>query len=249
MTSDLPALRVALAVEGVTDYAILVALIARLIDWRATTFSYLQPEFSATFEPAGYAQGGWSFLYRWCRTTAELNGPNGLEDNVLFLNHDVLVVQIDADVAGRDYQSGHIEDPANDLPCAQPCPPVSDTTAALRKVVLRWLNTPQSPPRLVICIPAQCLETWLLAGLYPTDRNTQSPDLECLPCPEGRLANKPKAGRLISGNTKNRLVYQQRAREFANQWPGVTRHCTEALRFEQDLMSTTRDHQTPPSPI
>jgi hypothetical protein len=248
VTSDLPALRVALAVEGATDYAILETLIARLIDWRATTFSYLQPESSAAFELGGYAQGGWSFLYRWCRATAELNGPNGLEDNFLFLNHDVLVVQIDADVARSNYRAGHIEDPADDLPCAQPCPPVSDTTDALRKVVLRWLNTPHSPPRLVFCVPAQCLETWLLAGLYPTDRNLQFPDLECRPCPERQLANKPKPGRLINSNTKNRPVYQQRAGELPDQWPYVTRHCVEALRFEQDLISTTRGPSTPPSP-
>ena len=111
------------------------------------TFSDLQPESSEAFALGGYARGGWSFLYRRCRATAELNGPNGLEDNFLFLNHDVLVVQIDADVARSNDRAGHIEDPTDD------------------------------------------------------------------------------------------------------QWPCVTRHCVEALRFEQDLLSTTRGPSTPPSPI
>ena len=48
-------------------------------------------------------------------------------------NHDVLIVQADADVAGETDAGGNIRDaPCNDLPREEHCPPPDRTTNALR---------------------------------------------------------------------------------------------------------------------
>lgn len=56
-------------------------------------------------------------------------------------NHDILIIHVDADVAGETYANGNIKDaPHEDLPCEEPCPPPDRTTNALRAVILNWLG-------------------------------------------------------------------------------------------------------------
>lgn len=235
MTSDTPVLRVALVVEGPTDYAILQALVETLAHPRAVTFSYIQPEFSAAFEPMSN-EGGWGGVYRWCRSAVDLHGPRRLEDNLLFLNHDLLIVQIDADVAGCRYSDAHIDEVVQDLPCAMPCPPVDDTINALTSVIWRWLAINHTPDNTVLCIPAQNLEAWILAGLYPTDRKVTNGTIECRAKPERLLAAKPLDGRLVSGGKKNLAQYRARAREFAQHWQEVVQVCSQARTFEHRVL-------------
>lgn len=240
MTSELTPLKIGLVVEGPTDYLVLRSVIDALLQPRALQFSYLQPEYSESFTPLGPSGGGWPGVYRWCRNTSELNGPAGLDDNFLFLNHDIVILQLDADVAGVNYASGHITNPAsNDLPCAQPCPPVAPTIAALEGVLLGWLEARQCPRQLVICIPAQSLETWMLAGLYPEDSFLVQSNLECRPNIERRLASKPLKGRLVSGTKKLLDEYERRAPELAGSWSKVTAVCQQAAQFEADLLAAT----------
>lgn len=237
MTFESQSLRIGLVVEGPTDYLMLEAVINRLLSGRSATFTYMQPEYSFAFEPIGTEGGGWPGVYRWCRSTAELNGQEGLGDNILFLNHDVLIVQVDADVARNSYADGHIIDDMQDLPCVSPCPPVVDTVEALKRVVLRWLDATACPPQVVICIPSQSLEAWILSGLYPTDRLVQSGVIECRAAPERLLSSKPKDGRLVSGGKKNIDVYQMRASEFADSWQLVKQFCSLAAKFEQEFLT------------
>lgn len=236
MTSDIPALRVALVVEGPTDYAMLQAIVAHLAHPRPVTFSFVQPEFSAAFEQIS-DEGGWGGVYRWCRSTVDLHGPNGLEDNLLFLNHDLLILQIDADVAASNYTAAHIDEAVHDLPCATSCPPISATANALANVVLRWLDINANPAKLVLCIPAQSLEAWILAGLYPTDRQVTDGTLECRPKPERQLASKPLNGRLVSGDKKSLSAYRMRANELAQSWQEVVQACSQARQFEQRFVA------------
>jgi hypothetical protein len=240
MTSEQTPLRIGLVVEGPTDYQMLMAVIGKLLQPRPLLFSYLQPEYSEGFTPIGSEAGGWPGVYRWCRNTSELNGPAGLADNFLFLNHDIVILQLDADVAGFDYSSGHIANPPHDdLPCTQPCPPVTPTVEALESVLLGWLNASQCPRQLVLCLPAQSLETWVLAGLYPEDSLLRQANLECRPNTERRLASKPLKGRLVSGSKKLLNEYQRRAPELADSWSQVTAICSQAARFEASLLAAT----------
>ena len=238
MNSDQMPLRVAMVVEGPTDYLVLQAVVTALIAPRVVAFTYVQPEYSTAFESIGCEGAGWPGVYRWCQSAVDLHGSIGLEDNILFLNHDILVLQIDADVATSNYAAGHIYDLTSDLPCAMPCPPVCDTTFALAQVVLRWLSTSVCPPNVTLCIPAQSLETWIFVGLYPDDKLAISSNLECRHGIDRQLAAKPLGEKLINGSKKNLGMYKKCAQTVANNWAHITSVCSQAQGFEQHLLKS-----------
>ena len=135
-------LRIAVAVEGPTDAIVIGAILDGLLPDTDFVFQTLQPEGSSAFDTgtSGETGVGWVGVYRWCRQSASEGGGSVSGSSVLSFN-DVLIVHVDADVAGTNYCSGSIRDaPRNDLPCEKPCPPPSSTTNALRPVVLNWLG-------------------------------------------------------------------------------------------------------------
>jgi hypothetical protein len=109
------AVRIALVAEGITDYVVLRAAVESMLDGRSFILTLLQPEGSVAFTGAGEAGplgGGWKGVHKWCLQSAA-RGGGSLSGDPLFIGHDLLVVHLDADVAGED-MAGH-------LPCAQPC--------------------------------------------------------------------------------------------------------------------------------
>src|SRR5580658_10598329 len=158
-------LRIALIGEGVTDYVVLSAAMESMLSGRSFDLKLLQPEGSLAFTGAGDAGplgGGWKGVYKWCIQSA-VRGSGHVSDDPVFVSYDLMVVHLDADVAG--------EDPANDatdpipelagrLPCEQPCPPASATTGALRAVMSSWLGEAETPPRTVLCTPSKSTEAW-----------------------------------------------------------------------------------------
>jgi hypothetical protein len=84
------------------------------------------------------------------------------ETDVIALSLDlgVVVVQVDADVARKNR-----EDFDRDL--TRPCPPARDTCDEVRSEILSWLGFTTQPARLVLCVPAQAIETWVVAALGP----------------------------------------------------------------------------------
>lgn len=98
-------IRVALAVEGPTDHIVLRAAIRSLLSGREVVFSHLQPLVSAAFQPVpGALAGRWGGVYLWCRQAAA-EGGGQVSQSAVFLSCDILVVQVDADVAGMTYAS------------------------------------------------------------------------------------------------------------------------------------------------
>ncbi len=81
MTSNISAVRIALAVEGPTDHILIEAAIKQILGKRPAVVSYLQPEFSAAFDPVGEEGGGWPGVYRWCHDLVDMHGSQGLADN------------------------------------------------------------------------------------------------------------------------------------------------------------------------
>ncbi|MFH1115694.1 MAG: hypothetical protein V1792_17430 [Pseudomonadota bacterium] len=232
-------LRIAFVVEGSTDLIVLEEVVAGFLEGRDFVVRHLQPEMSESFQPVAGEHGfGWPGVCRWCLQAAKQAGGR-VRDNLLFGFNDLLVVQVDADVAGSSYSAGHIEDPfpgANTLPCEEPCPPASATTDRLRTAVLGWLGEVSPPPRTILCTPSKALETWLLVGLFPDDNVLQrDSDIECREKPETILQGKPRKRRLVSSGSKDVAKYRETAPEFADQWDSVTRLCTEAARFEEDF--------------
>ena len=226
-------LRVAAAVEGPTDAIVLRAILGALLRDTDFEFQTLQPEGSVAFGSTG---AGWVGVYRWSRQSA-CEGGGSVSGSSALSNHDVLIVHVDADVAGKTYASGNIRDaPCEDLPCEAPCPPPDETTNALRAVVLNWLGEHERPPRLVLCMPSKSIEAWVLAAVWPENDVVRQDDWECRPNPEGQLAALPIRRRF----KKRPDDYRRKRKEIGEEWPEVSARLTEAARFEVEFLAVTR---------
>lgn len=229
-------LRIAFVVEGPTDSIMLKEVVARFLGGRDFVLQTLQPEMSEAFKLAPGEDGGWPGVCRWCLQSAEQGGGR-LGNNPLFSFHDLLVLQMDADVAGFDYSEGHI-DPSPTmirLPCDEPCPPPSATTNRLREVILSWIGETSAPTQTVFCVPSKELETWILVGLFPDDVVARKDDVECHIDPASTLQGKPLKHRIVRSGKKNVEKYKAFAAQFARNWSTVAARCTEALRFEDEF--------------
>jgi hypothetical protein len=230
-------LKIAFVVEGPTDFIMLKTVIANLLKGRDFIPQVLKPEMSEAFKPVPGKDGGWPGVCRWCLQVAEQGGGR-LSNSPLFGFLDLLILQLDADVAGAHYSAGHIQNPFPDptLPCEEPCPPPSATTDRLRNIVLRWLGEPATPPQVVLCTPSKALETWLLVSLFPEDTVAKKSDVECHPKPAETLQGKPTECRLVRSGRKDREMYLKCAPQFVSKWHDVTATCSEAARFENDFL-------------
>lgn len=222
-------LRIGLVVEGATDGIVLRAAISSLLPNRELEFTIIQPDFSVALGGTGE---GWSGVYRWCRQAA-IEGEGSVSGSIALLNHDVIVIQIDADAAEDTYQKQKLYyEAAADLPCVKPCPPADATTNALRHVVLRWMNEPTLPPKCVFCTPSKNMEAWVMQALYPENIHVKSPRWECHASPEGQLGQQPKISRIA----KTRRDYESRRPQLTAAWPQVCR-LSEAQRFSDAFLT------------
>ena len=229
-------LRVAAVVEGPTDAIALEAILgAMLPDGAEFEFQTLQPDESIAFGAASFGKtgAGWGGVFRWCRQSADEGGGSVSGSSALSL-HDLLVVHVDADVAGGTYGNANIQDPpCEDLPCKEPCPPPEDTTNALQSVVLNWLGERERPPRIVLCTPSKSIEAWVLAAIWPENSLVQRADWECHPNPKAQLSALPKRRRI----GKRKEDYRAIAPQLTTTWPTVSARLTEARRFEAAFVS------------
>ena len=228
-------IRVAFVVEGKTDYIMLSEVVKNLLGDLEFIPTILQPMESAS----NPITAGWPGVYHRCHQTVE-DSTGGISSNILFLNYDILIIQLDADVAGTTYTAGHIEDESiQDLPCEKHCPPPSATTDTLRNVLLRWIGEVQIPPKTVFCTPSKSLEAWILVGLFQQDKFVD--EIECKEKPESLLASKPQDRRLITKKSKNKYKkvpdkYSEFSEEFGKAWEFICQKCTEAKRFHDDFI-------------
>ena len=228
-------LRVAVAVEGPTDAIVLEAILNALLPNTEFVLQTLQPEGSLAFDavPSRGTGVGWVDVYRWCRQSVS-EGGGSVSGSLAMLHHDVLIVQVDADVASKTYSSGNIRDaPRQDLPCDQRCPPPGRTTDALRKVVLNWLGESNTHPLVVLSTPSKNIEAWVLAAVWPDNDLVQQDDWECRHNPEHQLAALPRTRRF----RKTQDDYRRKQKDIQNGWPGVSARLTEARRFEAEFLA------------
>jgi hypothetical protein len=228
-------LHIALVAEGKTDIVVLKAAIGALLKNREFVTTQLCPELSNSFE--GRTRGGWGAVYHWCRQASQQASSNSFDGS-----HDLLVLHLDADVAGTRYSDyDSIQGPPNDLPCEQSCPPASATTDALRRVVLGWLGETSVPPLTVLCTPSMSTETWVLAALFPNEVANSAILLECRQDVEAVLQRMPlDLGRLIRSGGKQFREYLKRAGELQLAWLRVREKCSEAERFSQEFLAALR---------
>ena len=229
-------LRIALVAEGPTDGVVIEAVIRSMLAQRPFVLTQIFPDMSVGF---GLLGTGWVGVYRWCHQSARNGGGRLSGDPLVFGigNFDLLIVHLDADVAGSDYTQGSIVPQPTDgsLPCEQPCPPPSNTTDALRAILLSWCGETNIPPRTVLCTPSKSTEAWVVAALFPHDQAIAD-GIECFAKPESRLAQQPKAARL----RKKKHDYQVRSGNLEQAWPRLTAAgaLTEAKRFEAEFLAS-----------
>jgi hypothetical protein len=221
-------LRVALVAEGPTDKVVLQSAVSNILGGRNFILTQLQPEESLPFGPIGT---GWVGVYKWCREAVRRD-DGSLRNDVLYKTYDILILQLDADVAEKTYASGNIRETVGDLPCSEPCPPPSATTNPLRNVLLRWVGETSVPPKTVLCTPSKSMEAWVVAALFPND-NAVRQGIECWPDPKNRLAQQPVGQRI----EKRLEDYQNRFEELKGAWPRLVASLTEAQRFQNEFLA------------
>ena len=221
-------IRIALVAEGPTDRIVLESALTSMLAGRSFILKQLQPEDSLPFGEAGT---GWVGVYRWCqKTVARANGA--LRKDILYFSYDILILQLDADVAEKRYSDGNISEIVQDLPCVQACPPPTATTNALRKILLRWAGESVTPPKTVLCSPSKSMEAWVVAALFPDDAAVAS-GIECHNNADARLGQQPLAQRI----RKRQQDYTEKSEQLKSAWPRLVANLEEPARFQSDLLA------------
>lgn len=218
--------------EGPTDVVVIKAVLEFL--GKRYTLTTLQPEGDGIDGPVQSDVGyGWRDGVRaYCLDESEV-----IES---CLQRGVLVVQVDADVARKN--AGDFN---RDL--VRPCPPARDTCNQVRTEILAWLGMATPPTNLVLCVPAQSIEAWVVAALGPDSmrgpwrshlsRATLREKaklkalgigawLECRPNPEGQLKTV--------GLEKSPPAFDDARVRIVRGWLSAQR-LPEASRFEGEL--------------
>jgi len=228
-------LRIGFVVEGPTDFVVLEAVVGALLGGREYESVAVQPLLSDAFTAT--TGGGWTATYLWCCQMVEQAG-GAARTNPLFAFHDLLVMQVDADIAGKSYaDDDRIQNPPSDLPFNRACPPARNTTDRLREIMLGWLDEGSLPPQMVFCTPSKSLETWVLVALFPQNQFSASANVECRLNPDAQIQAQPLAQRLIRSGKKDIAKYRDRATDVAAAWGYVCSRCTEAGRFTQEFLA------------
>jgi len=226
-------LRVGLVVEGPTDALVLAAGLKAFLNIPFIPVT-LQPE-----TPPTKTGTGWGGVFWWCRQVS-VPGYETLAENPVLEHLDLIIIQVDADVAQIGYNAANITNPPRiDLPCEYPCPPASDTVAELYDVVCGWLAPSRPGDKAVICIPSKCIEAWVAAALYGLGDPERMSNLECDYGVEAYLHDRPARERLIRmRNGRFRKIkdkYHKAQPIISGQWHIVTRHCPQAAMFQSNI--------------
>jgi len=235
-------LRIALVAEGPTDRIVIEAALKAILN-HPFILTLLQPETSDPFGGVGPFGGGWGGVYRWCRQVVSMPCPVG--ENPDLMQFDLILIHIDADVAGMRYEDANIRDGRTDLPCERPCPPAEDTVNELREVMARWLDFPAAsalPGKWLFCNPSKCVEAWVVAAhehAEPLFVRSMMSNLECNLSLERDLSNMPiTSRRLIRGGKKQTLEYRKIAPQIQAEWVHIVQSCSQAARFDGEVKTT-----------
>lgn len=225
--------RVAIVSEGPADREILQAILDHYLeDYEPRP---IQPPLGLIGGDNGPLGGGWRGVQAWCEQESDAQNDFALAMG----NADLLIIQVDADVAC---------DPDHDPTLA--CPPTSIRCAYVRNLVMGWLGRPNLPASVLLCVPAAASETWAFVALYPGDPNITA----CTPvgppnCIECRLDIK-QVVRRVAKRRRPKLVVGQGGRlknqadgyiavsdEITTGWGAVLATCHEATVFDADLVA------------
>jgi hypothetical protein len=226
-------LRIALVAEGQTDYHFLNAAIEAMIADVPYNMKLLQPEVSASFTDgnAGSFGGGWKGVYKWCKSFKD-RSDGQVQSDILFENYDILIIHLDADVASESPRDD--DELSNGLPCQRDCPPVEDTTNALRDVLLSWIGSSLIPEKIAFCTPSKNLEAWVVYIFFPEDSVMVKGNWECYSKPEVRLSQQKKSSRF----SKSIKDYSDPKRQttITKNWNKLVENLSEAKLFNDRFL-------------
>lgn len=226
--------RVAVVCEGPTDRAIVEAILDHYLDDYEPLA--IQPPVSAIGGDSGAFGAGWKGVMSWCKY--EVSARGGLGQVAILQNVDLLVLQVDADVATDA-----------EIACASPCPPPSGNADAVRNLVQNWLGLGQLPEKVILCVPSMCSETWAMTALFSTKdiknvtSNSTAPGV-CVECRRDVKALlrtlsrdfRPKLVVSQSGYLKNQAQgYRKVTQRMTKGWHNAIRVCGEANRFDVEV--------------
>ncbi len=241
-------LSIALVAEGKTDLIVIDAALKAIVG-RPFVLTLLQPETRDSLGGAGRFGGGWGGVYRWCRQLISMR--YSVDANPSLAGFDLVLLHVDADVAGKSYTEANIYDGRTDLPCERPCPPAEESVDRLREVLMGWIDmgpADRLPERWVFCLPSKCTEAWVVAALYGATKDEILERLECSLVLENWLSRRPKGeGKIIKWNGKEykkiRSAYRGIAKRITNNWRTVYEHCPQSSRFANEVqMGIRRTH-------
>jgi hypothetical protein len=225
-------LRIALVAEGPTDYEVIQAALKAVLP-EPFVMIQLQPEATG-----GIMGTGWCGVLKWCQATHQRHSSS-LDTDPTLIGFDLLIIHLDVDVASKQYADcGTLvadiaqENNWRDLPCAQQCPPISNTVDLLVKAIESWLGQSTGGDRTLFCLPAQSSGTWLAAAVLPS-AHPLLVDSECNLSLESRLGQLPLKERI----KKTTREYRLHAPRITEQWAQVKQVCTQAERFEQLVLA------------
>ncbi|NDY58157.1 hypothetical protein G3N56_15585 [Desulfovibrio sulfodismutans] len=227
-------LYIGLVSEGPTDTIIIQSALQAILD-HPFVLSPIQPE-----SPPGQLGAGWSGVYRWCRQIASPNYYSLLQHPSLML-FNIIIIQVDADVAFSSYSSANICDNINnDLPCAEDWPPITRSIENLKLTISKWTHPTNHDKKTVLCIPSYCIETWLAVALFGKSDPILMSNIEQNTNIYNYIYAKSKTIRFIrfkDGKPKKiKSKYIEYKDRLTSEWNYITRHCTQAIDFQNHIL-------------
>lgn len=224
--------RIALVAEGPTDYEVIHAALKAILR-EPFVLTLLQPEATQPLKGTG-----WGGVVKWCDAASQRHSGS-LDTDATLGGFDFLIIHLDVDVALASYADygPYLVDDANAkqwavLPCAQPCPPVSDSTGPLTMAIKSWLGRATLGSKTVLCLPAQSTGTWLAAATLPAGHNLLA-GAECNPALESKLGQLAKGLKI----KKTQRDYREFAPAVSTNWATVKNLCGQAHAFEQAVLA------------
>jgi len=215
--------RISFVVEGPTDYVLLDALVEHFLNSDDYVPTRIQPPISEFTNNSGPLGGGWKGVLKWCSMIGE--NP----DSSPLTNCDFLIIHIDADIAGEAELAS--------LNLSAECPPAATACDNIRQHLARLIGG-SLVSGVILCVPSQCMEAWVLCALHTNEAKKFEP-LECRIEVERLLIGRPD--RLVvnkSGAAKKQTnSYKLVANRFVAGWGQTTAICSQAERFEAEFKS------------
>lgn len=245
---------IGLVCEGPRDIEMISAVVDKLFPDTRFEYRYLQPDKSLQSEN----YNGWKGVLRWCRKNYR---PICESREYLSPGIDLIIVQIDGDVS-RDFKNKQSHCICHDMNCqerdriknegmvlveecsytAEKCPldyPCMDHleekpeayVSHLNKILNTYLGD-ERPIPLLITIPCDSTDTWVVAAFEDTDM-----DYELLENPWSNVIARHKDyhGIRVPDRKKSKGPYKQLINKVTDNWEVVVSRCEQAARFQKEI--------------